>query len=345
MKVLNKDLRRNSIRVKVEDEDDLWILKTVLREGDTVISSTLRDVKIDGEGKRRIPMKLAIKVKKIYFQPFSSRLRINGIIIEGPEEYGLKGSHHTFNVDVGNEVEIIKDSWTSSEIKRLESHVVKGLKALLVAFDFDELSIAILYDQGIKYLLERNLPHFSKDSGNLEELIGSINEAVLKTLKLVDCNVIVVASPAFLKDVVAERLGKEISIKIFKDTVSTGGRAGIEELVRRDSIKNLLKEINLIESEKIFEEFMKLLIKTPSRVAYGLNEVKLAANSNAVAKLLVLDEMLSDSNYDEVENILNMVEDKGGTVRIVSSETPLSNSLKGLGGIIAVLRYDLSFDR
>ncbi|MEM4499188.1 MAG: mRNA surveillance protein Pelota, partial [Sulfolobales archaeon] len=289
MKVLEKDLKRGIVKVRVEDEDDLWLLKTIVKEGDVVIAHTMRDVKVDGEGKRRLPMKLALQVKNVYFQPFSSRLRIHGIIVEGPEEYGLRGSHHTFNIDVGCEVEIVKKSWTPSELKRLERSVVKGLKALLVAFDFDEISIALLYDQGIKYLIDKSLPTLNKDSGSMDELINTISEIVSKVLSTVKCDVVIVASPAFMKDLITVRLGK--NVKVFKDSVSNGGRAGIEELIRRDSVKKLLKEVNIIESEKVFEEFMELLVSRPQRIAYGIDEVKLAAVSNAIAKLLVLEDL------------------------------------------------------
>ncbi|MEM0454191.1 MAG: mRNA surveillance protein pelota [Sulfolobales archaeon] len=345
MKIVSKDLKRGIIRIKVEDEDDLWVLKTIVREGDVIVASTLRDVKIDGEGKRRLPMKLSIRVKNVYFQPFSSRLRIHGIIIESPEEYGLKGSHHTFNIDVGTELEIIKDSWAPSELRRLERNTIKGLKALLVALDFDEISIALLYDQGIKYLVDRSMPTFNKDSGNLEELVSNATDLILKSLSNVKCDVVVIASPAFLKDLVAMRLDKAINVKVFKDSISCGGRAGIEELVKRDSVKNLLKEVNIVESEKVFEEFMELLLRKPSRTAYGIDEVKLAATSNAVAKLLVLEELLSGERFEEVEEILSLVEEKGGTIRIVGSESSLSSRLRGMGGIIAVLRYDFIFNR
>ncbi len=347
MKVLDRDLKRGVVRVRVEDEDDLWILKTVVRNGDVVISYTMRDVKVDGEGKRRLPMRLAVQVKNMYFQAFSSRLRVHGVIVDGPEEYGLKGSHHTFNIDVGCEVEIIKRSWTSAELKRLERNTSRRLNALLVAFDLDEISIAILYDQGIKYLIDKSLPSLNKNSGDLDLLTDEVTELIIRALNTTNSNAIVIASPAFMKDLVTTKLRERINTKIpiLKDSVSSGGRVGVEELVRRDSVKNLLREINVIESEKVFEEFMKLLISRPSKVAYGVNDVKLAATSNAIAKLLVLEEVLTGDSSEEVEGILNLVEESGGAIRIVGSESPLSVRLRGLGGIVAILRYDFDLSK
>jgi protein pelota len=340
MKVLKSDLRRGVVVVRVEDEDDLWVLKNVVKVGDVVVANTLRDVKVDGEGKRRLPMKLAVKVKNIYFQPFSSRLRIHGVIVDGPEEYGLKGSHHTFNIDVGNEVEIIKESWSTSELKRLEKASGRGVKALLVAVDFDEVAIALLYGQGVKYLIDKSLPgisKFSKDVG-VESIVNTVVDLILKVLEGEKVDIVVVGSPAFIKDLITSRLSGLIHVKVLKDSVSCGGRSGVEELLRRDSVKELLRDVNAVEAEEIFNEFMELLIKEPNKVAYGVKDVGFAAKVGAISKLLLTEDLLGD---EVVEEVLSVVEEKGGVVRIVGSEFPVSDRLKGLGGIIAILRYNL----
>ncbi len=341
MKVLRSDLRRGVVVVRVEDEDDLWVLKNVVKVGDVVVANTLRDVKVDGEGKRRLPMKLAVKVKNIYFQPFSSRLRIHGVIIDGPEEYGLKGSHHTFNIDVGNEVEIVKESWSTSELKRLERASSRGVKALLVAVDFDEVAIALLYGQGVRYLIDKSLPGISKFSKDLslESIVNIVIDLILKVLESEEVDIVVISSPAFIKDLIASRLSDLVRIKVLKDSTSYGGRSGIEELLRRDSIKELLREVNAVEAEEIFNEFMELLIKEPDKVAYGIKDVELAAKANAISKLLLTEDLLGD---EVIEEVLSIVEEKGGIVRIVGSEFPVSDRLKGLGGIIAILRYNLN---
>jgi protein pelota len=341
MKILRSDLRRGVIVVRVENEDDLWVLKNVVKAGDVVVANTLRDVKVDGEGKRRLPMKLAVKVKNIYFQPFSSRLRIHGVIIDGPEEYGLKGSHHTFNIDVGNEVEIVKESWSTSELKRLERASSRRVKALLIAVDFDEVAIALLYGQGVRYLIDKSLPGISKFSKDLsvESIVNTVIDLILKVLESEEVDIVVISSPAFIKDLIADKLSGLINIKVLRDSISCGGRSGIEELLRRDSIKELLREISAIEAEEIFNEFMELLTKEPDRVAYGVKDVEFVAKANAISKLLLTEDLLGD---EVIEEILSIVEERGGIVRIVGSEFPVSSRLKGLGGIIAILRYNLN---
>jgi len=345
LKVVFEDLRKGVVKVRVECADDLWVLKTVVSEGDVIIARTLRDVKIDGEGKRRLPMVVAIRVKNIYFQPFATRLRIHGVIVDAPDGYGLKGSHHTLNIDVGTEVSIIKESWSKSQLKRLRRASERWVNALLLAADFDEVSVAIIYGQGVKYLIDRSLPGVSsRDPNSLERIVDCVVELALSVLAREKVRLVVVGSPAFLKDLIAKKLSSQLprnqGIRLYVDSVSSGGRAGISELIRRDVVKNLLREVSAVEAEEVLEEFMMLLSKKPERVAYGLESVKLAVEANAVSKLLVSEELLSGGNRETVEEVLSTAESRGALVRIVPTETPASVRLKALGGIIAVLRYD-----
>ncbi|MEM2021086.1 MAG: mRNA surveillance protein pelota [Zestosphaera sp.] len=347
MRVIDKDLKRGWVRIRVEDVDDLWILKNLIREGDVIVARTTRDVKMEGEGKRRLPMTLALRVEKLYFQPFASRLRIHGIIVEGPEEYGLRGSHHTLNVDVGSELKVFKEGLSQAVVRRLEtSSNRKRFKVLLVAADFDEASLAILYDQGVRFLNDLTLPGIkSDDTSSIEAISNQLVEEILRYVESEDVNFVVVGSPVVLREALARGLktcARGSKLRIFTDSVSIGGRAGIHELLRRDSVKNMLQEFVIVEGEAILGKFLKLLITESERVAYGLKDVEFAALNNAVDVLLVEEGLLSSETRDIVERILNLVEEKGGGVRIIPTESPLAVKLKGLGGIIAILRFSLS---
>ncbi len=346
MKILHKDLRKGIVRVRVECIDDLWILKNVIKEGDIVVGKTLRDVKVEGEGKRRLPMVLAIKVKNVYFQPFSNRLRVHGVIIEGPNGYGLKGSHHTLNIDVGSEVDIIKDVWSAAELRRLSMISKVGVKALLIALDFDEISIAILYHQGVRYLISKELPGISSnDPDSLSRVINEAFKYIADVLSKEDIDIVIVGSPAVLREYIANRL-KELNpkLRVVTDSVSHGGKSGIEELIRRDSVKLILKEVLSVEIEDILNEFMRYLSKKPERVAYGLNDVLASLRAKAIKYLLVVEDLLSSDERDVIEEIMSEVENYGGKVRIVPKETPTYLRVKSLGGILAILRYDLDFN-
>ena len=341
MKILKTDLRKGLVRVRVEEVDDLWTVKNVIKEGDVVIARTLRDVKLEGEGKRRKVMTIALRVKNVYFQPFATRLRVHGVIIDAPEGYGLRGSHHTLNIDVGLEFDIIKGSWSESLLNRLRRASSRWVKALLVAADFDEASIAVMHRQGIRYLLNINLPGINeREPSSIERVAESVVKEVVRLAKKEGTKYVVVGSPVILRDLIVRWVKEALrDVRVYSDSVSIGGRAGIEELLRRDSVKNLLKEATAVEVEDIFNEFMALLSKNPYKVATGLVEVELAVRANAVEKLLVLEDLLTSEEGDRIEELINEAESRKALVRLVPNETPIAPKLRGLGGLIAILRY------
>ena len=342
MKVIREDLRHGVVELRVECEDDLWVLKGVIAKGDVVVAKTLRDVKVDGEGKRRLPMTLAVRVSDVYFQPFSGRLRVHGQIVEGPDEYGLRGSYHTLSIDVGSELAIIKPRWTKELLNRLRRASSRRVKALLVALDFDEVAIAVALDQGVKFVVETSLPGLKDGGPSAEDIAREVADLTVSVASREEPDVVIVASPSFLKDLVAEGL-RRMGKPVYVDSVSEGGRAGVYEVIRRDTFRKLLHYHNVAVVEEVFEEFMRLLSSDSDRVAYGLQQVRVAARMGAVSKLLVCEDQLYSNAREEVEELMGRVEESGGEVRIVPEESPAFAKVKAFGGLVAVLRYRLSY--
>lgn len=344
MRILAKDLRKGYVEVMVETADDLWVLKNVIKPGDVVVARTLRDVKVEGSGgKRRLPMVLAIKVKNVYFQPFSTRLRVHGVIVEAPDGYGLKGQHHTFNVDVGSRLAIVKDTWGKADLRRLERAPRPHAKVLLVAADLDEVAVASLHGQGVRYVREVELGGVTEhDPESLGRALDNAAEVVAEAARSENADVVVIASVSFLKDELARRVRERLpKARIVVDSVSVGGRKGVEELMRRDSVKKVYAEAAAVAAEEILDEFEKWLVKDPAMIAYGIDDVRFAVEANAVRKLLVLEDMLSSEVAEEVEEILNKAEEMRAKIVVVPSNSPAAPRLEGLGGIVAILRYRL----
>ncbi|MCX6668063.1 MAG: mRNA surveillance protein pelota, partial [Euryarchaeota archaeon] len=93
MKVIFRDLRHGEIKLMPENLDDIWHLYNIIDEGDLVRGMTFRtneqkDDKIRSKKAEKKRMKLGIRVKEVNFHEFSDRLRILGIIEEGPQDLG-----------------------------------------------------------------------------------------------------------------------------------------------------------------------------------------------------------------------------------------------------------------
>src|SRR3989454_5696673 len=110
MRVLHKDPNTGEIKVRVENADDLWHLHNLVLPGDQVRASTYRRQeaktdKVRPERGEKVRVTLTLRVESVEFQAFADRLRITGVIVEGPQDLGR---HHTLNVAVDDVVSIIK---------------------------------------------------------------------------------------------------------------------------------------------------------------------------------------------------------------------------------------------
>lgn len=339
------DERRGILRVKVDSEDDLWLLSLLIGSGDIVSSLTTRDVSLGNE-KRRIPMVLAVKVDKIEFQPFTNRLRVHGIVVEGPDRFGVLGSHHTLLVGVGSEITIHKSKWDKRIVEEV-LRFVRPVNMLLVAVDFDEYSIALLQMQGLRFIDNRDVSLPVSDEGFEEEKKGLVEELARKIVEVAHryrVDTVVIGSPGNLKNEIRDVIENiDRSISIYIDTVANGGYAGIQELINRDVVGRAIKDTAIAKALEILEEFDRLLVKDINMVAYGINSIEIASEVGAIKKLVVVDEMLSGFSEirEKIEKILRNVVNKGGIVAIIPSDIPISERVKMLGGVIAILRYSI----
>jgi len=339
------DEKDGVLRVRIDSDDDLWLLSLLITKGDVVKARTTRDVSV-GNVKRRIPMTLAISVEKLEFQPFTNRLRIHGIVVEGPDRFGVKGSHHTISVGVGDEVTIFKLSWSPSLIDDILKFV-RPLNVLLIAVDFDEYAIALLQMQGLKILDSENvsLPISDEMFEEAEkELVQKLSKKIIEIAQRYNVDGVIIGSPGELKNKLKsaiEAIYREL--KVYVDTVANGGYAGLQELLNRDVVRNVIRDSAVEKASRILEEFEYMLIKDINRVAYGLDHIILVADLGAIEKLAIVDEMLSgfDENRERVEEVLRKVVEKGGVIVIVPSNTPVGERIKMLGGLIAILRYSI----
>jgi len=353
VKIEEIDYEKGYVRLVIESEDDLWILSMYVEEDDIVSMRTLRDVSIEGSVKKRIPMKLSLKVKKIEFQSFSGRLRIRGVIIEGPETYGLKGSYHTFSVDIGSRIEIYKkEGFIDKEFfNKLLEISNRGRKALLIALDYDEYCVQLIQGQGMRVLSEGSFPMISKsDVNSITEFDTRLRDLAIEIIKYVesyDPVAIVIGSPGGLAQKLVEKINMlRKDLRIYIDSISMGGCSGVEELVRRGVVRKIFEAYSEVRAREIFEEYMRLLIKDPDKVASGVENVHILSNIGALDKIVLIDSFLRD-NVEIREKILEILRNavsKKTEFVIVSDDSEIGLKIKSIGGIIGILRLSIDIN-
>lgn len=332
------------ISIQLESDDDLWHLYNVVEVGDLVTASTMRrDEKarnaVADQRTEKRRMTLGIRAEKIEFSEDDLRLRILGVIEEGPQDIG---QHHSLIMEVGEKVTISKRHWKVTQIERLKRAVEDTNKPrmVFVSMDQDDATIAVLRQFGLKEIACIRSMRSGKQYVDDSKGIDYHGEIISKLKVLAEPNMpLVILGPGFEKERFADSV-KPLNMfpSVFVYHTGQCGMQGVNELMKRGMGANLLRESRVGVEMELVERLMENIGKN-GLATYGDSQVADAAKVGAIETLLILDSKLRESDYD---NIVRQVEVQKGNVVVVSSQHDAGKQLAALGGFAAILRYRLA---
>jgi len=172
-----------------------------------------------------------------------------------------------------------------------------------------------------------------------------------------DVDAIVLAGPGFTKQDALDYIADNdpgVAEKITTVDTSSVGDRGVHEVLKRGAIADIQDETRIQQEAELIDELMARL-STDGAVAYGMDDVKQATDYGAVEHLLVLDDWLHENRVGQfgksaddgerdgpdVDEVLESAEQQGGEITVFSSEFDPGQQLRNLGGIGALLRYEI----
>ncbi|RKX92489.1 MAG: mRNA surveillance protein pelota [Spirochaetes bacterium] len=361
MKIINENLKdyKGTITIKPENADDLWYLMEIIVPGDRLYGRTTRKIRLqtrDGITQKviRKSISLGIKVEKVSLQTFPLILRISGTIIKGPEDIPL-GSHHTISVRENDVITIEKDLWPKFILDRIKKIVdaTHLPNILLVSIDEGDAAFGLISSSRINILgkIKVSIPgkRFSpKDhETSMNEFFGRVFKTLKEYNERYNPEKIIIVGPGFVKShfkSFIENRDAEIAKKILVETTSGAGEGGIYEAIRRGILDKVSKDLQIVKDNNLVDDFIVRLAKNDKMVAYGIDFVEKAANYSAISKLLFINTIFHEENIDKrnkIYNIIKKVEQTGGEIHIIDSDSEAGLKLKGFGGIVAILRFPL----
>lgn len=347
MRVVHRDLRHDKIKLVVETLDDLWHLQHLVEAGDIATSLTWRRErenkdKIRPERLEKRRVKLSIKVESVEFHRHTNRLRLLGTIVNGPDV----GKHHSFSLGLGSTLTITK-TWRQEHLDRIREAVraSRRPRVLLVALDDVSAELALVRQYGLddlgtisrgqtgkRYAVERD----TEKQKFFHRLARAMNEIISRE----SVRVAIVAGPGFTKDSFAAFLREKypkLAVRTRHDAVSSGGRTGLYEIVRRGFVERAAGEDRLSLEISLVEQLMAG-ISRGGLATYGMKEVERAASIGGVEKLLVADELLR-VDRGGVGEVLEQTRRTRGKVIVINTEHDAGRQLLALGGVAALLRF------
>lgn len=318
--------------------DDLWHLEHLITPGSLVYATTLRSMeaatdKIRPEKQKKIPIRLGIRVERVEFHEYATRLRVFGVIESGVD----CGSHHTLNLQPGFEISVIR-RWTPADLQRIDRAVAGSDKqdVAVLAIEEGEAELFFVHQFGPRsaFLVtlgsgkgadtDNREEFYSKVIGNLEQYKGPL----------------IIAGPGFIKEDLASRYRAhypERSAPLLIETRRSGAGA-VMEVIGEGTIERIIGDAQLKDEVIQMDELLKRIAKDEP-VTYGRDETVDAVSCGAVETLLIVDNGLRNP---EIISVMETAEQMGARIVIFSSSFEPGKRLSSLGGIGALLRYAVS---
>ncbi len=225
----------------------------------------------------------------------------------------------------------------------------------LIVIDKGEATVGVLCGSSIRTIktMVSNVPGKHKTGGQSAQRFERIREgATIEFFKRVSDVVtkeftymnelkgILIGGPGTTKNnfVDGNYMNEQIKGKIIavKDITYTNA-FGLKELF--DASENDLADTEVVEERKTIEKFFDTLGKNVDMVVYGLENTKAALKMGAVDSLIIIDDIVSDEDLEELTKIAQISKTN---VSLVTDKTPEGVQYKGLTGIGGILRYPIS---
>ena len=353
MKIINEDEKEGIVEIVPETLDDLWHLSHIVEVGDNASSKTTRRIQDNTGDKLRSDrgvkktFYLGLDIENVSFHLFTGKLRLTGVITRGPEDLIPLGSHHTLEVKLNTPITVKKQRWPKWAIKRLNQAIEasKKLSAIIVVLEDDTATLGLMRQFGIEYYgpIKGNVSGKRIIDKNRQKNIIQFYEKVIESITKFDSiQNIVIAGPGFVKndfyDYLKDKHADLAGISIIEPTGS-GGRNGISEVLKKGTVEKLTSENRVAIEMGAIDNLLSQIGRNSSKIAYGVRETKNAIGMGAVSQLLILDTKVADENMGED---MDMVENMKGEVMVISSEHEGGKQLESLGGMAAVLRYEIA---
>ncbi|TFK29385.1 pelota [Coprinopsis marcescibilis] len=393
MKLINRWFEKNGaghVTLRPEDNEDMWHLYNLIAEGDNIRGTAIRRVQnVSSTGStesHRVRTTLTIRVTSIEFSPASSQegsegtvgsnipnasLHISGQVVS-ENQYVRMGAFHTLDIEPNRDVRIEKaEGWDSVARSRVEEAIVPGRGAEVAAVVCGEGTATFcLLSQHMTVVTNRisvSIPRKAAAAGTsqhekgLGKFYATIYDSFIRHVPYSNANLkaIIIASPGWVRDAVAEYLNAEASKrgdkvlqralkdKVVKVHVTSPHVHSLVEVLKNPTVAAQLKEAKFSKEGIALDKFFKMLGNDEMRAWYGPDHVCLAADRGAIGILLISDNLFRSSDpvtRKKYVNVVEAVQSKGGEVVIFSSMHESGQQLNQLTGIAAILTFPLDVE-
>ena len=344
MRILKKNFKEGYVEMLVDSPDDLWYLHEIVHEGDRVRGTATRKIKVGDNQDTTVKKTFTVTIAVESQDYEGTSLKLNGIIRAAPEDIPL-GSHQNITVEQGDKLSITKEEWGSLERAKLEEAQRKHHDVLIVLVDRNDAVIALLKKQGYHVLLKLRGESAGKQYHTQpKDFFKEVGEQIFNTVTSYGMTTVIVGASSFWLDALKLVLHELRARLVMVPYANSGRDKDIEALFARKELAKILEEDKTAQEICLVEDALERLARH-DKICYGFKQVTAAAEMGAVASLLVSEQLIKElrtsSRSHEIEELIACVERTKGIVHIIASNHDAGKRLRSLGGVIALLRYEV----
>ena len=332
-----------------EDADDLFTLRRIVEQGDSIIADTTRLVKQESEYGRpdkgeRVKVRLTIRVDRIELDSSVDRLRIAGTITATSNELVSKGVHHALSVQAGDSLTIDKGRrWQDVELKLLKKSG-DGASFILVAIDTQEAAVAKVSGTHVKVIPNiysgQSGKRYQTKNISLETFLA--DTAKVASSSLGESDKVIIFGPGETRRRfynVIDKYGIPKERAQVAEGVDVAGEDGIFVFLRSQAMKEAMSTSKLAAVSAMLDRVMLMVNRGENKFAMGAKEVEDAVKIKAVEAIIFSDSIFRNSDEGAMVKMLNAAESHGAKTYAVDSSTDIGLRVSSLGGIVALLRF------
>lgn len=344
MRIIEDDKDPEFTPIHIDSDDDLWYIRNIISHGDSVKMTVMRRLEKQQDMTRskevpRRPVTLTISVESIEFQEFSGTLRVLGTVTQGTED--AIGQHQSFALTPGETFMLSKSHWTEHQKQLLKEGLENKFsdKFYFVVLDDEEALLISLKSYGLQNIGKIESHKTGKDYSSdysEEKYLIEVHDSLRRMLRE-GTNIIVLGSGFTREKFVQYARSVQSKFHLLSFPTARSDEGAVWEFLNSPESDTILQDFRLSGDSRLVDEFLTRL-KTTEEATYGYEEVRKAIEVGAADVL-----MLSEDRFrtDEGRALLDLADNFGTRVHILSLSGEKGNIVKNFGGYCALLRYKL----
>lgn len=352
-----------TIKLVVENAEDLWALYNIMEKGDSIRISTSRKVQLDTGSKNTSIKKnitITLKIEDIEFSPNSIRFKGKNI---SENEYIKIGQYHTDEIIVNSTFNLSKGYWDDIHLETLKRAtdvtVMSEIVAILMEAGVSNLFYITSSQTVSKGKIIQSMPKkkvgFSKHEIKENKFFNKILNQFIKQINFENTKVLIIAGPGSTKEDFKKFLEKTIESnvkewaelknnlnKIIYTESSSGFKHSLQEILSKPNIKALIKDTKCIDDVSVMERFNEIKGTQPDKLFFGYKSFDIAYKNFAIDTLIVTDGYIRKLSALERKDLSDKIKDlKVNKIKVCqfSSLHFTGEKIDEFGGICGILKY------